>query len=606
MNMSDMTKKLYPVTGMHCAACAGNVEKIVRKQEGVENASVNLAAATLAVTYNPDIVSPQQLKEAVMKIGFDLIIDEDNSVQEQEEAEQSYYGQLKRKTIVAWIFALPVAVLGMFLMNVPGVNWWMLLLSLPVILYSGRSFYMNAWKQTLQRTSNMDTLVALSTSIAFLFSLFNTFYPEFWYSRGLEPHVYYEAATVIIAFVLVGKLMEEKAKGKTSTAIRKLMGLQPRTARVVKDGREEDILIAELQVGDKVSVRPGEQIPVDGVIVGGNTFIDESMISGEPIPVEKKQGDKVRIPAQKDGIRILSIQRQSGTPVYDGSIEIIPKEEGLIIVNELFLEKYLTRVVPSEMPATYEKEALKAQAVCARTYAWKQIQEQRLHELEADVDDTVNFQVYGNMEPQKAATEAVRETEGQILCQNGEAVEAYYFSTSAGVTSTDEIWGSDEAAPYLRSVPCKFDEEEPWSSWIVELPWKMLEDRIREKGEGTVLRSVTVTRRSESGAATALEAVSDKDSCIIENEYEIRKFLAPVNCMITEKDGTETAGGSLLPSAYFELERTQNGNLQVRGKGYGHGVGMSQTGADKMAEQGYDYREILDYFFRNITVENLG
>ncbi len=130
---------------------------------------------------------------------------------------------------------------------------------------------------------------------------------------------------------------------------------------------------------------------------------------------------------------------------YDGSIEIIPKAEGLIIVNELFLEKYLTRVVPSEMPATYEKEALKAQAVCARTYAWKQIQEQRLHELEADVDDTVNFQVYGNMERQKAATEAVkRETEGQILRQDGEAVEAYYFSTSAGVTSTDEIWGSDE------------------------------------------------------------------------------------------------------------------------------------------------------------------
>ena len=320
----------------------------------------------------------------------------------------------------------------------------------------------------------------------------------------------------------------------------------------------------------------------------------------------KKNGNKVRIPAQKDGIQILSVERQSGKPVYEGSLEIIPAEEGLLLVNELSLEKYLTAVVPSEMPSTYEKEALKAQAVCARTYAWKQIQEQRLHELEADVDDTVNFQVYGNMEPQKAATEAVRETEGQILCQDGEAVEAYYFSTSAGVTSTDEIWGSDEAAPYLRSVPCKFDEEEPWSSWIVELPWKMLEDRIREKGEGTVLRSVTVTRRSESGAATALEAVSDKDSCIIENEYEIREFLAPVNCTITEKDGTETTGGRLLPSAYFELERTQNGNLQVRGKGYGHGVGMSQTGADKMAEQGYDYREILDYFFRNITVENLG
>ena len=186
--------------------------------------------------------------------------------------------------------------------------------------------------------------------------------------------------------------------------------------------------------------------------------------------------------------------------------------------------------------------------------------------------------------------------EGMPTVSTGEAVEAYYFSTSAGVTSTDEIWGSDEAAPYLRSVPCKFDEEEPWSSWIVELPWKMLEDRIREKGKGTVLRSVTVTRRSESGAATALEAVSDKDSCIIENEYEIRKFLAPVNCMITEKDGTETTGGSLLPSAYFELERTQNGNLQVRGKGYGHGVGMSQTGANEMAKSGKNYQEILTFF----------
>ena len=345
--MSDMTKKLYPVTGMHCAACAGNVEKIVRKQEGVENASVNLAAATLAVTYNPDIVSPQQLKEAVMKIGFDLIIDEDNSVQEQEEAEQSYYRQLKRKTIVAWIFALPVAVLGMFLMNVPGVNWWMLLLSLPVILYSGRSFYMNAWKQTLQRTSNMDTLVALSTSIAFLFSLFNTFYPEFWYSRGLEPHVYYEAATVIIAFVLVGKLMEEKAKGKTSTAIRKLMGLQPRTARVVKDGREEDILIAELQVGDKVSVRPGEQIPVDGVIVGGNTFIDESMISGEPIPVEKKQGDKVLAGTiNQNGAFTMTAQKVGKNTVLAQIIRMVQEAQGSKAPVQRIVDKVTAVFVP--------------------------------------------------------------------------------------------------------------------------------------------------------------------------------------------------------------------------------------------------------------------
>lgn len=345
--MSEITTKLYPVTGMHCAACAGNVERIVRKQEGVESASVNLAAATLTVTYNPDIVSPQQLKEAVMKIGFDLIIDEDNSVQEQEEAEQSYYGQLKRKTVVAWIFALPVAVLGMFLMNVPGVNWWMLLLSLPVILYSGRSFYMNAWKQATQRTSNMDTLVALSTSIAFLFSLFNTFYPEFWYSRGLEPHVYYEAATVIIAFVLVGKLMEEKAKGKTSTAIRKLMGLQPRTARVVKDGREEDILIAELQIGDQVSVRPGEQIPVDGTIADGETFIDESMISGEPIPVGKKQGDKVLAGTiNQNGAFMMTAQKVGKNTVLAQIIRMVQEAQGSKAPVQRIVDKVTAVFVP--------------------------------------------------------------------------------------------------------------------------------------------------------------------------------------------------------------------------------------------------------------------
>lgn len=345
--MSEITTKLYPVTGMHCAACAGNVERIVRKQEGVESASVNLAAATLTVTYNPDIVSPQQLKEAVMRIGFDLIIDEDNSVQEQEEAEQSYYGQLKRKTVVAWIFALPVAVLGMFLMNVPGVNWWMLLLSLPVILYSGRSFYMNAWKQATQRTSNMDTLVALSTSIAFLFSLFNTFYPEFWYSRRLEPHVYYEAATVIIAFVLVGKLMEEKAKGKTSTAIRKLMGLQPRTARVVKDGREEDILIAELQIGDQVSVRPGEQIPVDGTIADGETFIDESMISGEPIPVGKKQGDKVLAGTiNQNGAFMMTAQKVGKNTVLAQIIRMVQEAQGSKAPVQRIVDKVTAVFVP--------------------------------------------------------------------------------------------------------------------------------------------------------------------------------------------------------------------------------------------------------------------
>ena len=168
-----------------------------------------------------------------------------------------------------------------------------MVLAIPVMVFFGGGFFTGAWKQAKLGRSNMDTLVALSTSIAFLFSLFNTFFPEFWYARGLEPHVYYEASAVIIAFVLTGKLMEERAKGNTSTAIRKLMGMQPKVARVLRNGAEEEILIENLQIGDMVVVRPGEQIPVDGQLSEGDSYVDESMISGEPVPVEKKKGDKV-------------------------------------------------------------------------------------------------------------------------------------------------------------------------------------------------------------------------------------------------------------------------------------------------------------------------
>ena len=346
--MSKITKKVYPVMGMHCAACANNVEKIVKKQEGVEDASVNLAAAVLTVDFNSDVVSPEQLKDAVMKIGFDLIIDEDNSMEEQEEAEHSYYEQLQRKTVVAWIFALPVAFMGMFFMDFPGISWWMLVLSLPVLFYSGHAFYVNAWKQAKHFTSNMDTLVALSTSIAFLFSLFNTLYPRFWYEQGLEPHVYYEAATVIIAFVLVGKLMEEKAKGKTSMAIRKLMGLQPKTARILRDGKEEDILISELKKGDKVSVRPGERVPVDGLIVEGDTFIDESMISGEPIPVEKKLNDKVLAGTiNQNGAFVMSAEKVGRETVLAQIIRMVQEAQGSKAPVQRIVDKVTAVFVPT-------------------------------------------------------------------------------------------------------------------------------------------------------------------------------------------------------------------------------------------------------------------
>jgi Cu2+-exporting ATPase len=291
--MKKIENKIYPVLNMHCAGCANNVEKTVNTLPGVEKGAVNLAANTLSIEFDRLVLSPEALQKAVQDAGYDLIIEEDNALELQEEEQRKRYNRLKIKTIGAWIFAIPMMLISMVFMEMPYAHEIMLILALPVLLLFGNSFYINAWKQLKISRSNMDTLVALSTSIAFSFSVFNTFYPEFWTSRGLEAHVYYEAATVIIAFVLLGKLLEERAKGNTSSAIRKLMGLQPKTASVIRDGKEETLLISQLQVNDLVSVHPGEKIPVDGTVSEGSSFVDESMITGEPVAAEKNVGDMV-------------------------------------------------------------------------------------------------------------------------------------------------------------------------------------------------------------------------------------------------------------------------------------------------------------------------
>jgi len=291
--MKKIENKTYPVLNMHCAGCASNVEKTVNGLPGVEKGAVNLAANTLSIEFDRLVLSPESLQKAIQEAGYDLIIEEDNALELQEEEQRKRYNKLKIKTIGAWIFAIPMMLISMVFMHMPYAHELMLILALPVLLLFGNSFYINAWKQLKLGRSNMDTLVALSTSIAFSFSVFNTFYPEFWTSRGLDAHVYYEAATVIIAFVLLGKLLEERAKGNTSSAIRKLMGLQPKTASVIRDGKEETLLISQLQVNDLVSVHPGEKIPVDGTVSEGSSFVDESMITGEPVAAEKNVGDMV-------------------------------------------------------------------------------------------------------------------------------------------------------------------------------------------------------------------------------------------------------------------------------------------------------------------------
>lgn len=291
--MNNIVKKTFPVLNIHCAGCVNNVEKTVRKLAGVIEASVNFATNTLTISYENDHLTAGEIRAAVLAAGYDLIIEEDRKEERQEEEQHERYLRLKQKVIGAWILVVPMLVFSMVLMHMPFSKEIQLLLALPVLIFFGGTFFTGAWKQAKMGRSNMDTLVALSTSIAFLFSVFNTFFPEFWYDRGLESHVYYEASVVIIAFVLTGKLMEERAKGNTSTAIRKLMGMQPKTARVLRNGVEEEIMIELLQAGDRVVVRPGEQIPVDGELLEGSSYVDESMISGEPIPAEKKKGDKV-------------------------------------------------------------------------------------------------------------------------------------------------------------------------------------------------------------------------------------------------------------------------------------------------------------------------
>ena len=327
--MRETETKVLPVLEMSCAVCAGNVESTVQALSGVEKASVNFAAGTLTVTYNPSVITLEVMQAAVQAAGYDLIVEAEDPVAMQEEKARMHYKILRRNTIGAWTLSIPLAPLGMVFMHVPFGNWIMMVLALAIMIFFGRSFYVNGVRHALKGKANMDTLVALSTSIAFLFSLFNTLCPGFWLGKGLEPHVYYEASGVIIAFVLLGKLMEERAKNSTSSAIKGLMGLQPKTARLVTDGREEEVPISNLQVGNVVSVRPGEKIPVDGTLLQGSSSVDESMLSGEPIPVEKNAGDRVLAGTiNQKGAFTMEATSVGGTTVLAQIVQMVQSAQG--------------------------------------------------------------------------------------------------------------------------------------------------------------------------------------------------------------------------------------------------------------------------------------
>ncbi len=330
-------KELFPVTGLGCAACATRVNKVLNSCEGVKEANVNYASATALVTYDTQKCSPESLQKAVEESGYGLIIDAGNEEEAAETERVRQYRSLRRQTIGAVSGALPVFVLGMFFMDLRWGQWVSFVLATVVVFVFGRRFFINTFKQLRHRAVNMDTLVASSTGVAWLFSVFNLFFPEFWLSRGIEPHLYFEAASVIIAFILLGRLLEARAKQKTTGAIRGLMGLQPKTVTIVsEDGSEKEVPIQWAQVGDTIAVKPGERVAVDGTVISGESYVDESMLSGEPVPVLKQAESKVfagtinqrgafRFRADKTGgdtmlsqiIRMVQDAQGSKAPVQD-------------------------------------------------------------------------------------------------------------------------------------------------------------------------------------------------------------------------------------------------------------------------------------------------
>jgi len=293
MSASDLQTVSLPVLGMTCAGCASSVQSVLGKQKGIETAEVNYATQQVKVVYQPHVIHPGQFREALQGAGYDLILDTVNASEKQAEVQADNYKALKRKTILAAVLTLPVVVIGMFFMNVSHASYYMFVLTTPVLFVFGKSFFINAYKQARHQRANMDSLVALSTGISYIFSVFNTFYEDYWHSKGIHPHVYFEAAAVVIVFIMLGKLLEERAKSNTSSAIKKLIGLQPQTVTVIGMDGEKEIAVSAVKTGDLLLVKPGDKIPVDGTLSLGHSYVDESMISGEPVAVLKEPGTTV-------------------------------------------------------------------------------------------------------------------------------------------------------------------------------------------------------------------------------------------------------------------------------------------------------------------------
>lgn len=427
-----------------------------------------------------------------------------------------------------------------------------------------------------------------------------------------EKYVYY-AILLVVAVIFFVLMLPDKTEEKNLDIESRLPKIEQGKAKhpsttirvLIKTNGFQEMTHAEakLQAAGGLRITAGDE---EKECQAGEVFTiapDDALFQKGTVKVSAK------IPGEK--IAVLSLSRGYGTPSYRGSFELFSSAEGIVLVNELPVEEYLYAVVPSEMPSSYEMEALKAQAVCARSYAYNQMQSMSYPEYNAHVDDSTSFQVYGNSEEKESTIQAVKETSGEKLWYQGKVVTAYYYSTSCGRSTGVEAWGttSGEQNKYLQSVNiCREDGSAyeaglPWYRWKAVIPESTLSNLIElnTATEIGVLQNVIVTKQGAGGVVTQIVAEGDAGKVTVDTENKIRRALGGSGYQIEKQDGTKTDSQKLLPSAFFQIEK-QNGNYVINGGGFGHGIGMSQNGANEMAKCGKTYIEILQLFYQGIEV----
>lgn len=447
--------------------------------------------------------------------------------------------------------------------------------------------------------------------------------------KSRERQLYYGMALLAAVFIVVGLTTAIKNGAEKSMEVSKVEEVEPKDeakadkASADEDGKDNEEIkvdnpdIRVLLMTNGFSDVAHSQVTLSSesgmtVAYGENKKEYKAKKALEIAPDHKwfKEGT-VRVSAKKGKVRVESLKRGGGQPSYDGVIELRSTAEGIVIINELPVESYLCGVVPSEMPASYELEALKAQAVCARSYAYRQMEKYAYPEYEAHINDSTRYQVYNNSEQAEASSKAVKETAGQTVRYKGEVVSTYFHSTSCGKTTTMEAWGTKPGKKngYLYSAEVKgengdYEKDLPWYRWSVTVSVETLSDLIglntgKDVGK---LESIEITERGPGDVAIAMKAVGDKGSVTVKTENKIRKALGGSEYKIKRQDGSETDGRDLLPSAFFTIEKKDD-KFVIEGGGFGHGIGMSQTGANEMAKQGKSYKEILTLFYKDIAVE---